>query len=140
MFEDTIPNFEALAALAKEDPIEFETLRDQLCKQLLEQAPEHISQHLKGLQFKINIERQRPKTPLKSCLELSKLMNNSLIELEKVLSNPQEFLREHNLDPQIESKGSVREENTSAKIIQLFPKPPITPKNTTISKPTTSED
>ena len=78
MFEDTIPSFEALVALAKEDPAEFEELRDQLCKQILDQAPEHISRRLHGLQFKINMERQRSKTAIKSCLELSKLMNNSL--------------------------------------------------------------
>jgi len=141
MFEDTTPSFEALVALAKEDPVEFETLRDQLCKQLLDQAPEHISRRLKGLQFKIDMERQRSKTPLKSCIELSKRMNNSLIELEEVLSNPQDFLRKHNLDPQIESVKLARKQKTSAKVIQLFPKPPITtPKNTTTSKLPVSED
>ena len=134
MIEDTIPSFDALVALAKKDPVEFETLRNQLCEQLLDQAPEYISRRLKGLQFKINMERQRSKTPLKSCLELSKLMNDSLIELEEALSNPQEFLREHNLDLQKEDTKPARDNKTSAKIIQLFPKP------ATISKPTTSED
>jgi len=128
MHEDTMPSFEALVALAKADPVEFETLRDQLCKQLLDQAPVHISRRLKGLQFKINMERQRSITPLKSCLELSKLMNNSLIELEEALSNPQEFIRKHNLGLQIVGTKLAREKKTSAKIIQLFP------------KPTTSED
>ena len=130
MFESTIPSFEALVALAKENPAEFESLRNQLCQQLLDQAPEHISRRLKGLQFKINMERRRSRTAMKSCLELSRLMNNSLIELEEVLSNPLEFLREHN-----QATDSVKKEQTSAEVIQLFPKgsiiskPPITPKS-----------
>jgi len=124
MFEDTIPSFEALVALAQEDPAEFEALRDQLCKQILDQAPEHISRRLKGLQFKINMERQRSKTAIKSCLDLSKLMNDSLIELEQVLSNPQEFLREHNVNSQTVETKLARKKQASAEIIQLFPEPP----------------
>jgi len=124
VFEDTTPSFEALVALAKEDPAEFEMLREQLCKQILDQAPEHISRRLKGLQFKINMERQRSKTALRSCLELSKLMNDSLAELEEALSNPQEFLRNHNFNSQTEDTSLTREKQASADIIQLFPKPP----------------
>jgi hypothetical protein len=144
MFEDSLPTFEALLALAKEDPVEFEALRDQLCKQIVDQAPEHISRRLKGLQFKINMERRRSKTALKSCLELSKLMNNSLIELDEALSNPQEFLMKHNsIAPQAENTNQTNQTNTqksSAEIIQLFPKPSVISETPTIVTPTTSED
>jgi hypothetical protein len=116
MFEDSLPTFEALLALAKEDPVEFEALRDQLCKQIVDQAPEHISRRLKGLQFKINMERRRSKTALKSCLELSKLMNNSLIELDEALSNPQEFLMKHNSTaPQAENTNQTNTKNLAQK-------------------------
>jgi len=140
VFEYTIPSFETLVALAKEDPAEFEALRNQLCQQILDQAPEHISRRLKGLQFKVNMERQRSKTALKSCLELSKLMNDSLFELEKALSNPQEFLREHNLNHQTKSTNLTRKKQASAEVIQLFPNPPNIPESETIAKPPASED
>jgi hypothetical protein len=141
MFEDSLPTFEALLVLAKEDPVEFEALRDQLCKQIVDQAPEHISRRLKGLQFKINIERRRSKTALKSCLELSKLMNNSLIELDEALSNPQEFLMKHNSTaPQAENTNQTNTKKSSAEIIQLFPKPSVISETPTIVTPTTSED
>ncbi|MFT6122117.1 MAG: hypothetical protein ACJASG_000639 [Oleiphilaceae bacterium] len=141
MFEDSLPTFEALLALAKEDPVEFEALRDQLCKQIVDQAPEHISRRLKGLQFKINMERRRSKTALKSCLELSKLMNNSLIELDEALSNPQEFLMKHNSTaPQAENTNQTNTKKSSAEIIQLFPKPSVISETPTIVTPTTSED
>jgi hypothetical protein len=141
MFEDSLPTFEALLVLAKEDPVEFEALRDQLCKQIVDQAPEHISRRLKGLQFKINMERRRSKTALKSCLELSKLMNNSLIELDEALSNPQEFLMKHNsIAPQAENTNQTNTKKSSAEIIQLFPKPSVISETPTIVTPTTSED
>jgi hypothetical protein len=127
MHENTIPSFEALVALSKEDPAEFEALRIQLCQQILDQAPEHLTRRLNGIQFKINMERRRSKTAMKSCLEISKLMNNSLIELEGVLSNPQEFLQTHNQN-QLEEKDLAKTEQTSAEIIQLFPEASITSK------------
>lgn len=136
MLDDIVPSFEALTALAKEDPIGFETLRKQLCQQILDQAPEHTARRLKGLQFKINMERRRSKTALKSCIELSKLMNNSLTELEQALSNPQSFLRDHcSLNGQLNGKRQQ-----SAEIIQLFPTPKVTLETNFIAKPSPIED
>ncbi len=113
---DTIPSFEELVILAKEDPKEFEALRAHLCDQILSQAPEHIARRLQGLQFKIDMERRRSKTAMASCLKLSSMMNDSLIELKEVLSNPEEFLRAHQASIQITNK-----KRSSAEIIPLFP-------------------
>ena len=142
MFESSLPSFEALVALAKEDPIEFEVLRDQLCKQVMDQAPEHIARRLKGLQFKINLERRRSKTALKSCLEVSKLMHNSLMELDKALSNPQEFLREHHsmTNQDAASSNNTKAKQSSADIIQLFPKQSILSENPADVSAPPSED
>ena len=53
-------------------------------------------------------------------------MNNSLIDLEEVLSNPHELLREHNQN-QV-SNLKKKKKQVSAEVIPLFPKDAITTK------------
>ena len=131
MFEDTphilkkdaaeMPSFEELTTLAQEAPEALEALRRQLCEQILQQAPDHMCRRLKGLQFKIDMERRRAKTPMASCLKLSSMMNDSLLELKAALSNPQEFLRIHQLPPQNDIRNNNEEDYPTAQIIPLFP-------------------
>jgi len=89
----SIPCFEDMAALAKHNPVEFEALRIRLCNQLIDSAPEYLQKRLRGLQFTIDMERKRARSPMAACLKISSMMNDSLIELSEALSNPQEYVR-----------------------------------------------
>lgn len=90
-----LPDFDELVKLYKTDPEAFERLRKDLCDQLIESAPERIRQRLRGIQFKVDMTRRKARTPLSACLSLSKMMQDSLMELQAVLNNPGEFLRQH---------------------------------------------
>lgn len=90
-----IPCFEDLAALAKQNPMEFEALRIRLCHQLINSAPEHSRKRLLGIQFKIDMERKKARSPMAACLKISSMMNDSLIALNEALANPQEYVRNH---------------------------------------------
>lgn len=116
-----MPSFEELATLAQDAPEALEALRRKLYEQILQQAPEHMCRRLKGLQFKIDMERRRAKTPLASCLKLSSMMHESLMELKAALSNPQEFLRIHQLTPQPPLNKKREDKHPTAQIIPLFP-------------------
>lgn len=88
-----LPDFDELVNLYKTDPDAFERLRKDLCDQLIESAPERMRQRLRGIQFKVDMTRLKARTPLSACLSLSQMMQDSLMELQSVLSNPGEFLR-----------------------------------------------
>ncbi len=90
-----LPDVDTLIAMAQEDPERLELLRRSMMAALIDSAPnEQIKKRLRGLRFKIDLERERAKTPLAACITLSEMMHESLAELHRALVDPD--AREHN--------------------------------------------
>jgi hypothetical protein len=79
-------DFDAWAKLAKEDPEAFERQREAALRSSIESAPPEHRQRLEGLQFQLNMERQRAGTALGSCLRLNSLMWSGFFRLRKELN------------------------------------------------------
>lgn len=90
--ETVMPSFDELAHLAQNNPQAFEKLRTQLCQQMIMAAPAHLQKRLQGLQFRIDNERKLSGSPLGACIRLSQMMNESLMQLHALLSNPEEYM------------------------------------------------
>lgn len=88
-----LPSFDTLVDIAKEDPEQLERLRDALTQQLIDNAPTHMHHRLNGLQFKIDLERERAGSALSACITISEMMHESLHRLKEILTNPEEYLR-----------------------------------------------
>jgi len=85
-----LPDVDTLIAMAQEDPERLELLRRSMMAALVDSAPnEQIKKRLRGLQFRIDMERERSKTPMDACLTLSDMMHESLAELHRALADPQ---------------------------------------------------
>lgn len=71
--------------LAGSDPERFERARLAAIGEVIEAAPAARRQRLQGLQWRIEQERRRARTPMAACLRLSSLMwdslNNELLPL-----------------------------------------------------------
>lgn len=67
-------DFDRWAALAREQPEEFERLREEAVTALIDSAPESLRQRLRGAQWQIDVVRRRAKTPIAACLQLSDMM------------------------------------------------------------------
>src|SRR5262245_53583880 len=78
-------DFDAWAKLAKGDPAEFERKREATLRATIEAAPLEYRQRLEGLQFRLNLERQRAATPLGSCLRMNSLMWAGFYRLRREL-------------------------------------------------------
>lgn len=104
-------DFDRLSALASEDPKAFESYREKLYQQVIDQAPIELQRRLKGIQFRINMARKAAGNPISSCMRISEMMHDSFVELKLALANPKKYLHEQ--------QSSHTE---SAEIIQLFPK------------------
>jgi hypothetical protein len=79
-------DFDKWARLAQEDPAEFERQREATLRATIAAAPSEHRQRLEGLQFRVNMERQRSNTPLGSCVRLNSLMWAGFYRLRKELN------------------------------------------------------
>ena len=66
--------FEELSSLAKNDPQAFERRRLELIKETIAQSCEDNRPQLQKLQWRIEMERKRAKTPLASCIRLHDML------------------------------------------------------------------
>lgn len=81
-----LPNFDKLRHLAQNDPDELERLRIQLCEELIHEAPENYRRRLRGLQFRIDMERRKAKSPMAACITISGMMHDSFDKLRMALN------------------------------------------------------
>ncbi len=98
-----LPELEELRNLAERDPEGLERLRAELVENLIAQVRNETKRRrLRGLQFRINLETERCKTPLSACLRLSEMMHESLLLLRESFRAPLEMqqLRNHNRQSQ----------------------------------------
>ncbi len=73
-----LPPFDELKQLANHNPEALEALRQQLIEQTINSAGEDFRRRLRGLQFQIDMERQRASNPLSACLRMSRMMHERL--------------------------------------------------------------
>ncbi|MEC8009219.1 MAG: DUF3135 domain-containing protein [Pseudomonadota bacterium] len=85
-----LPEFDELMRLAKEDPEALERLRQEAIEDLISNAPEQHQRRLRGLQFQVDMERQRAKNPMDSCIKISRLMHDSFSKLRDTLNEAQQ--------------------------------------------------
>ncbi len=62
--------FDEMAALAQESPKDFEKMRQELIEQTINQATPSCQEKLRKLQWRIDMERKRAKTPLGACIRI----------------------------------------------------------------------
>jgi hypothetical protein len=96
--------------LARENPEEFERRRAAIIEEMIAQAPPEHQQRLRGLQFRIDLERRKAKTALGAAVRLQSMMWERLLDLREALIA-------------LTSTGEVPAANPRAAEIVPFPKP-----------------
>ena len=67
-------DFDHWAALARDDPDRFEELRRDCVDALIERSGPRQRQRLRGIQFRIDMERRRSTSPMGACVRIQSLM------------------------------------------------------------------
>lgn len=80
------PTTDELIKLAKQDPEALEALRQREINALIDSAPAQMQRRLRGLQFQIDAKRELSKTPMAACMAISKMMFDSVYELNDALN------------------------------------------------------
>lgn len=83
----TLPDFDTLRVMAKNDPEGLENLRIALCNKVIDEAPNHAKPRLQGLMFQINSRRSLAASELEACEELSSMMQQSLQRMQSMLKD-----------------------------------------------------
>lgn len=86
-------DFDEWSRLAAADPSAFEARRLALIEEFLGQFPASEQRRLRGLQFHIDMERRRARTPMAACLRLSAMMWDSLLGSEGLKSALDQLLQ-----------------------------------------------
>ena len=73
-----LPSFDELMKLAQQDPDKLESLRQSWVEDIIESAPEVFQRRLRGLQFQIDMEREKASNPVSSCVKISQMMHEGL--------------------------------------------------------------
>lgn len=117
-------DFNEWLRLAQQDPEAFESIRLDMIDEVIQAAPEEQRVKLRCLQWRIDQERRRSRTPLGACIRLSHLMWDRVMGENGLLDH---IARLHGvLESPPEEKLSSP---CSAKVIPLYPrgchKPPL---------------
>lgn len=83
-----LPEFDELVQMAKNNPEQFEELRETLIEDVISSARSSSQRRLRGLQFQIDVARKKAKTPLAACIQISSMMHESFAELRLHLNDP----------------------------------------------------
>lgn len=78
-------DFDSLVEMAQKSPEKFESLRIRMIKEVIDGARGTCKQRLEGLQFNIDMEVRRAKTPMAGCIKISQMMHESLAQLRALL-------------------------------------------------------
>lgn len=78
-------DFDTLMEMAQKSPDKLELLRKRMIKEVIDGARGSSRRRLEGLQFKIDMEIRRSKTPLASCIRISQMMHESMADLRDYL-------------------------------------------------------
>ncbi|MCF6338002.1 MAG: DUF3135 domain-containing protein [Gammaproteobacteria bacterium] len=71
-------DFDEMLALAKTDPATFEAKRAEYIESFLTSVPAEKQTRLRGLQWQIDQTRHLARTPMASCIAISRMMWDSL--------------------------------------------------------------
>ncbi len=71
-------DFDEWLQLAKSDPEAFEARRKQVVDDVIQQAPSKQQHRLRGLQWRVDMERNKYKDSLVSCQKVFSMMWNSV--------------------------------------------------------------
>lgn len=71
-------DFDEWVELAKDDPVTFEKRRTEWLESVIQKSPENNKTRLRGLQFQIDMVREKHRHPLGACMKLSSMMLESL--------------------------------------------------------------
>lgn len=100
-------DFDEWKSLASNDPEAFEQRRQAVIDDFLKSVPESRQRRMRGLQFRIDMERRRARTPLGACIKISSMMWDSLVGPDGLTVSIQKLTRPRHPDEMSPAKHNA---------------------------------
>ncbi|MFT4797307.1 MAG: hypothetical protein ACI9W1_000727 [Candidatus Azotimanducaceae bacterium] len=81
------PNVDTLMEIAKKNPSELDRIKQEAVSALIESADKSHQQRLRGLQWQVDMELNKSKSPMEGCIKISGMMHEKLWELRGALQS-----------------------------------------------------
>ncbi|MDH5377826.1 MAG: DUF3135 domain-containing protein, partial [Gammaproteobacteria bacterium] len=115
MLDDNQFDFDKWRKLAEKDPEKFEEQRYQLLSRLIESMPgAERKQRMRGLQWRIDMERKRAKNPIDSTLRIYRMMWDSVSKNYEEMQNLLDLF-----DGKVEQVARIEREKKSADVLSF---------------------
>jgi len=118
-------DFEEWRQLYATDPEAFERRRAAALAAVIESAPERMQQRLRGVQFRLDMERSLARSDLAACLKAHSMMWDSLVRLRDALAKLSEIRPGETLVPAREAAAGKESPRTAT----VLPFPAATARN-----------
>lgn len=103
-------DWDTWSTLAKDDPEAFERKRIETIEALISSASPELQPRLRGLQFRIDMERSRSSSPMGACVRINRMMWDSFGELRGALDDLRKEL--NGTERQVERARAPRQSAT----------------------------
>jgi uncharacterized protein DUF3135 len=100
-------DFDEWVRLAKEDPDAFENMRTKMIQEIIDDTSPEIKHRMQGLQWQIDQIRSTSPNPMSSCLRISQMMWDSVLDEDGLLDHMHQLN-----DPDIRRLNKPRESAT----------------------------
>ncbi|PKH87638.1 DUF3135 domain-containing protein [Colwellia sp. Bg11-28] len=87
MNNNLLPDHKTLRELAENSPDKLELILRENIAAIIDKTSGSHRRRLQGLQFQIDVQRKLAKNPVDSCIRISRMMQDSFIELNRALNN-----------------------------------------------------
>lgn len=81
-----LPDFDTLLERHKNDVKALDQIKKEATEAFINNVPKESQRRLRGLQFQIDMELRRSKSPIEGCINISTMMHESLAELRSQLN------------------------------------------------------
>jgi len=81
--DQDLMDFDIWMNMAKDDPRQFESMRIDAIEELIESAPADRQIHLRRLQWRIDMTRERAGSPMAATIAISKMMWDAFYNLKE---------------------------------------------------------
>jgi len=100
-------DFDEWRRLASTDPEAFEVMRREVLQAVIDQAPERRRPRLRGLQWRVDLVRQRSSSPMAACISLSDMMWEAFAGDKGLVDTLRGYRRPAPPDPEKREAGAV---------------------------------
>lgn len=101
------PDVDTLMDIARRDPNALDQIKQDAVEALINSAEPTSQQRLRGLQWQVDMELKKSKSPMEGCVKVSEMMHEKLWELKAALRDEEQDDLEAFYDNELDQTAEI---------------------------------